>query len=72
MEIPAVWTVPPSADHEDVDDLLNRLAQRLDIEKPEIKNDQVLLPAEYPKVAKALGEVEPGWEDEGLLIPPEA
>ncbi len=72
MEIPAVWTVPPGADRDEVEDLLGRLALRLDIDKPEIKNDQVMLPAEYPKVARALGEVEPGWEDEGLLLPPEA
>ena len=72
MEVPAVWTIPPGADRQEVEDVLGRLAQRLDIEMPEIKNDQALLPADYPKVARALEEVEPGWEGKGLLIPPEA
>ncbi len=52
--------------------MLSRLADRLDIPEPEVKGDQVLLPAEYPKVARALEEVEPGWEDKELLVPPEA
>ncbi len=72
MGVPAVWTVPPSADREEVDDLLGRLAERLDIDKPEIKDDQALLPADYPRVASALDEVEPDWKEKELLIPPEA
>jgi hypothetical protein len=72
MGVPAVWTVPPSADRQEVDDLLGRLAERLDIDKPEVKDDQVMLPADYPKVARALEDVEPGWEGKELLIPPEA
>lgn len=71
MEIPAVWTVGPGADREEVEDLLQRLAERLGIETPEVKNGQVLLPADYPAVAEALREVEPGWEEEELLVPPE-
>lgn len=71
-QVPAVWTVQPGADRQAVEDLVSRLAERLDIETPEIKGDQVLLPADYPKVARALEEVEPGWEDKELLIPPEA
>jgi len=72
MEVPAVWTIQRGADRQEVEDLLGRLGERLDIAMPEIKGDQVLLPADYPKVARALGEVEPGWEDKELLVPPEA
>jgi hypothetical protein len=70
MDVPAVWTIARGADREKVKNVLSRLAERLEIPEPEIKNDQVLLPAEYPRVARALEEVEPGWEDEELLIPP--
>ena len=73
MEVPpAVWTVPPGADEDRVQDVVNRLAERLDIEAPEVQNNAVLLPPDYPNVARALDEVEPDWRDETLLIPPEA
>ncbi len=72
MEVPAVWTIAPGADRQEVEDLVGRLADRLDIPEPKINGDQVLLPAEYPKVARALEDVEPGWEDKELLVPPEA
>ncbi len=73
MEVPpAVWTVPPGADEDKLHDVLGRLAERLDIETPEIQNDMVLLPPDYPRVARALDEVEPTWRDETFLIPPEA
>jgi len=71
MEVPAVWTVSPGADPEKLDDILSRLGERLDIDKPEVKGNYVMLPADYPKVARALDEVEPDWKDEGLLTPPE-
>lgn len=71
MEIPATWTIDPDADRERVEDVLERLGENLGIGKPEIKNDYAMLPADYPKVAKALDEIEPGWKEEGLLIPPE-
>ena len=72
MEVPAVWTVSPGADEGKLDDVLERLAERLEIDKPEVTDDQVLLPADYPRVARALDEVEPDWRDESLLVPPEA
>lgn len=71
MDVPAVWTVSPEADRQEVEDLLARLAERLGIETPEIKNGNVLLPANYVTVAEALDEVEPGWRDESLIVPPE-
>ncbi len=55
-----------------MEDLLARLAERLGIPAPEPKDDMVLLPANYPAVARALDEVEPGWNDEELLVPPVA
>ncbi len=70
MEVPAVWTIHPEADREKVEDVVSRLAERLAIDQPEIKGDTVLLPAEYPNVARALDDVEPGWDDQELLIPP--
>ena len=70
MEVPAVWTIHPGADREKVEDVVSRLAERLGIDQPEIKDDTVLLPAEYPNVARALDDVEPGWDDHELLIPP--
>jgi len=72
MDVPAVWTISPGADRQEVEDLLARLAERLGIPAPEPKDDMVLLPANYPAVARALDEVEPGWDDEELLVPPVA
>jgi hypothetical protein len=67
---PAVWSVAPGADEDEVSDLLARFAERLGIETPQITNGSVMLPAQYPRVARALGEVEPDWEE--LLVPPVA
>lgn len=71
QEVPAVWSVSPGADDDKVDDMLSRLAERLEIDKPEVKNGQVMLPANYPKVARELDDLEPSWKEDGLLIPPE-
>jgi hypothetical protein len=66
---PAVWTVAPGAD-EEAKDLLDRLAAHLGIQPPQITNGMVMLPANYPRVADALDEVQPDWRDEDVLIPP--
>lgn len=50
---------------------MRRLAERLEISEPQITDDSVLLPANYPAVAEALDEIEPGWRDEELVTPPE-
>lgn len=71
MDVQAAWTIARGADRERVEDVVRRLGERLGIETPEIRGDFVLLPAEYPTVARALDEVEPGWSEERLLIPPE-
>ncbi|MEJ7718367.1 MAG: hypothetical protein ACR2LY_01960 [Thermoleophilaceae bacterium] len=70
--VPAAWTVAPGADRERLEDVMGRLAERLGIDTPEVASDYVLLPANYPRVARALDEVEPDWRDESLLIPPVA
>jgi hypothetical protein len=70
-EVPAVWRVVPGASKNDLENVLGRLAERLQIDTPEIRSDYVFLPADYPRVAQALDEVEPGWRDESLLLPPE-
>jgi len=70
-EVPAVWRVVPGASKDDLEDVLGRLAERLQIDTPEIRSDYVFLPADYPRVAQALDEVEPGWRDGSLLLPPE-
>ncbi len=67
---PAVWTVAPGADEDEVGDLLARLAQRLGVKTPQVTNGSIMLPADYPRVARALDEVEPDWEE--LLVPPVA
>lgn len=67
---PAIWTVAPGADEDEVGDLLARLAERLDIKTPQVTNGSIMLPADYPRVARALVEVEPDWEE--LLVPPVA
>lgn len=69
---PAVWSIAPGADEDEARGVLERLAEYLGIETPEIQNGMVLLPADYPAVARALDEVQPGWRDESLLIPPVA
>ncbi len=68
--VPAVWQVAPEADREHLEGVVGQLAEKLEIDKPEVGSDSVLLPADYPRVARALDEVEPGWRDESLLIPP--
>ncbi len=70
-DVPSVWRVVPGAATEKLEDVLGRLAERLQIDTPEIGSDYVFLPADYPRVAQALDEVEPGWRDESLLLPPE-
>jgi hypothetical protein len=70
-EVPAVWRVVPGASKDDLEDVLGRLAERLQIDTPEIRSDYVFLPADYPRVEQALDEVEPGWRDGSLLLPPE-
>ena len=67
---PAVWTVAPGADEDDVSELLERLAAHLGINTPQITNGNIMLPADYPRVARALGKVEPDWEN--LIVPPVA
>ncbi|HVL31262.1 MAG TPA: hypothetical protein VM299_03445 [Solirubrobacteraceae bacterium] len=69
---PAVWTLAPGADEDEARDVVARLAAHLGIEEPQITNGMVLLPPEYPRVARALDEVHPDWRDESLLIPPVA
>ena len=69
---PAVWTVAPGADEDEVAEVLERLADELGIDTPEVKNGMILLPPEYPTVARALDKVHPDWTDESLLIPPVA
>ena len=72
MEVPpAVWTLARGADEDEAADLVARLADHLGIDRPEIKNGMVLLPADYPSVARALDEVDPDWRNEDVLIPPE-
>lgn len=70
-EVPAAWTISPGADREKVKDVVSRLGERLGIPTPEIRGEYVLLPPDYPAVARALTEVEPDWSEDGLLIPPE-
>ncbi len=70
MEVPAAWEIARGADREKAEDVVRRLGERLGIAAPEIRGEYVLLPADYPSVARALDEVEPGWRDESLLIPP--
>lgn len=69
MDVPAAWTVEAGADRQEIEELVNRLAEHMGIETPEIRDDYVLLPANYPAVARALNEVDPGWEDKGLTPP---
>ncbi len=69
---PAVWTVARGANEDEAKDLVDRLADHLGIEPPEITNGMVMLPADYPRVAKALDEVQPDWRDEDVLVPPVA
>lgn len=68
---PAVWNVVPGADEDELARLLDRLAEHLGIERPQVTNGIVMLPADYPKVARALDRVHPDWRDETLLTPPE-
>ena len=71
MDVPAVWTISPEADRDEVEDVLKRLAERLGIPTPEIKDDMVLLPSDYVGVAKALDDVDPDWREKEQITPPE-
>ncbi len=67
--VPAVWTIERDADRQEIEDLVSRLAERMGIETPEIKDDIVLLPANYITVSRALSEVDPAWKEKGLTPP---
>jgi thiamine pyrophosphate-dependent acetolactate synthase large subunit-like protein len=67
---PAIWTVARGADEDEVSELLERLAERLGMPTPQITNGSIMLPADYPRVARALDEVDSDWEE--LLVPPVA
>ncbi len=69
VEIPAVWTIEGDADRQEIEDLVGRVAERLEISPPEITGDSVMLPADYPKVEAVLDEVDPDWRDKGLTPP---
>jgi hypothetical protein len=71
MEVPAAMDDRPGADRQKVEDVVERLAERLGIPTPELQADYVFLPVNYVTVAEALDEVEPGWRDETLITPPE-
>ena len=71
MDVPAVWTISPGADRDEVEDVVKRLGERMGIPTPEIKDDMVLLPSDYVGVAQALDEVDPGWREKELITPPE-
>ncbi len=70
MDAPAAWPIEPGADRQEVDDLVNRLAEHMGIPSPEIMGDFVLLPANYITVSRALNEVDPAWEEKALITPP--
>lgn len=70
MDVPAAWTIERGADRQEVEDLVSRLAEHMGIPTPEIKDDFVLLPANYINVSRALYEVDPAWEEKDLIIPP--
>ena len=65
---PGAWRMKPGADRQEVEDLVNRLAEHMGIDSPEIRDDIVLLPANYITVSEALSEVDPAWEEK--LVPP--
>lgn len=69
--VPAAWTIFSGADRGKVEDVVSRLGERLGIATPEIRGDFVMMPPDYPRIARALDEVEPGWSEEDLLVPPE-
>lgn len=70
-QVPAAWTIARGANREKVEDVVSRLGERLGIPTPQIRGEYVMLPPDYPLVARALREVEPGWNGDDLLIPPE-
>ncbi|HEV2820827.1 MAG TPA: hypothetical protein VGW11_09995 [Solirubrobacteraceae bacterium] len=67
---PAAWRIERGADRQEVEDLVNRLAEHMGIATPEIRDDYVLLPANYIHVSRALYQVDPAWEEKELIIPP--
>lgn len=69
-DVPAAWEINPQADPEELQDLLERLAEHMGIDTPQIKDQYALLPAHYPDVAQALYEVDPEWKEKGLITPP--
>jgi hypothetical protein len=70
MEALAFWTIYPSADRDEVADLVLRLADELDIPTPPILEDSVALPPGSQRVTAALDKVEPDWRSRALLLPP--
>jgi hypothetical protein len=70
MEAPAMWTIYPEADREEVEDLVTRLAAELGIDKPPLQETTVALPPDGAGVAAALDRIEPRWRERALLLPP--
>ena len=68
MEPPGAWEVKRGADRQEVEELVSRLAEHMGIDTPEIREDVVLLPANYIEVSRALSEVDPAWEEK--ITPP--
>lgn len=68
MEAPGAWEIKRGADRQEVEDLVNRLAEHMGIDTPEIRDDYVLLPANYITVSEALSEVDPAWQEK--ITPP--
>lgn len=69
-DAPAAWNIERGADRQEVEDLVNRLAEHMGIDRPEIRDDVVLLPANYIEVSRALYEVDPAWDEKDLITPP--
>ena len=61
-----------SADRDEVAEVVERVAQELNIPTPPLVDDAVAFPSHPEQVATPLDRVEPKWREKALLSPPDS
>ena len=71
MDAFSVWTIYAQADGQELDALMECVAQRLNIPKPDSSGTEVIFQADPDRVGEALEECDPEWARKALLAPPD-
>jgi hypothetical protein len=65
----SVWTIYSDADRDALDALMECVAPKLGVEKPDTSGTEIAFTAETGEVARALDECDSQWRDKALLAP---